>query len=197
MLVGALMTFVLSHRKARLIAAVVFGVTLALEIGIGLQPFLTASFSSLAVIAIYPRKNVKGSQKQLLVGLFTLLLMLPLSNVRIAKASIFWGHADLISQNNKFMATVYIYKHESVVEGKEFYGFDILLHTDQLAYFDWIDKLEIYCLGATFDNWQPKSGLTTGGSISLTPSGKIENCVRCSRLVHHTSFYSYALLNSC
>jgi len=88
MLLGALMTFVLSDRKARLIAAVVLGVTLALEMGIGLKPFLTASLSSLAVIAIYTRKNGKSVKKELLVGLFILLLMLPLSNVRLAKASV-------------------------------------------------------------------------------------------------------------
>jgi hypothetical protein len=102
-----------------------------------------------------------------------LLIAFRFVNIPMTKAngsSTIVFHGDIQSKAGDFMITLYVYKYSSTVLGEDYYGFDILLHTDTIAYFRLIQKLVMYCPNATFDDWQPKAG-STGGDISLTPEG--------------------------
>jgi hypothetical protein len=105
-----------------------------------------------------------------------LALVLPIIMLSIfvgsVKASVFYDHANFSSHNGKFTVKVIVYKHEDVIQEKDFYGFEIDLHTDCIAYFDWIERLSIRASSGHFDGWQPKEGLmSSGGKIGLSPSG--------------------------
>ncbi len=186
MLIGCCI-ITLSTRKPELIAAACLGFSAALEVmmyntlpPIG-NPFLWISVLSLIIIAVtlWIQKNGKSSilsiskipKKRILITLIPLMLLPFFMSVGAVKASTIVGHVNLTSKDGHFRVTIYIYQHEDTVANKDFYGFWVLLHTDDVAYFDWISKLELYFPGATFDDWQPRSGLTTGGSISITPTG--------------------------
>lgn len=143
------------------------------------NPFLLVSALTLLIIgaAIYIEKNgVHTNHSTSLKTVATLalaaILLYPfVANVQLAYASVIYNHENLTSTNGKFHATIYVYKHESAIDGKYFFGFDILLHTDNQAFFDWIEYLELYVPGGTFDDWGPPEGMTTGCTISITPSG--------------------------
>jgi len=141
--------------------------------------FLFLSILSLLalILSVYIEKNKENikpllrSKKKLLTIVLIPLISISFLPVNQVKASTIVDHVNFESNQNHFTVSVYIYKYEDTVEGKDFYGFWILLHTEDVAYFDWISYLELYFPGATFDDWQPKAGMTTGGSISLSPSG--------------------------
>ena len=143
------------------------------------NPFLWISVLTLLIVgtAIYMEKNGarlnhSASPKKIASLALAAIFLYPfIPNVQLARASVIYDHANLTSINGKFCATVYIYKHESAIDGKFFFGIDVLLHTDNQAFFDWIEKLELYVPNAVFDDWGPTEGLSTGFSISLTPSG--------------------------
>jgi hypothetical protein len=126
-----------------------------------------------AISSTFSKVVTSGSKKKLATVAIVSVMLLPfLSNIRIAHATEIYDHENLTSANGKFHVTVYVYRDQDSMPDEDFYGFDILLHTESLAWFDWIDKVELQCSSvATFDDWQPKGGTTTGGSIGLTPGG--------------------------
>ena len=177
----------LESRKSELIAATIIASSIGLDVMLYRvlspldNPFLWVSVLGLIAIgvAIYieengvPSHHSMNPKKIASLALVAMFLYPFVTNVQIAHASVVYDHANLTSVKGKFRVTVYVYKHESAVDGKYFFGFDILLHTDNQAFFDWIEYLELYVPGGTFDDWGPKEGITTGCSISITPSGPI------------------------
>jgi hypothetical protein len=132
----------------------------------------SASAAISKVAASVSEKRLSKIQKKLFtVAIVSIFLLSIFPNIRIARASTIVDHRNLTSADGKFRITVYIYKHEDTIDSKEFYGFNVLVHADNIAFFDWIERLDLYAPGFTFDDWQPKDGGTTGGSITLTPSG--------------------------
>jgi len=202
LLSGAVAVTFLVHRKIETATMGIFTLTVLLDLTmfafsgpisvIDAAGFVAMSFASL--MTLWARTQIKSVTQAISKSQATFLILLPLiltcGQIKFVNASVIWDHIDLVSQDNKFMVTVYVYKYESVIENKEFYGFHILLHTDEPAYFAWIDKLEITCPNATFDDWQPKTSIdTVGGSISLTPGGpslSISLSVSSQVIVHGT-----------
>lgn len=141
--------------------------------------FLWVSVASLIAIvieyiALYieykkPKAISSASKTSLIVLMLTLSFFVGIGSV---KANQIVDHQDLTSSNGKFKVSVYVYKYENIIQSKDFYGFWVLLHTDELPYIDWVNRFELLCSSESIiDDWQPRDGLTTGGSIGLTPSG--------------------------
>jgi hypothetical protein len=139
--------------------------------------FLMISTLSLVSIgiAIYIEEKKKYSiysiKRKPKAALIVLMLFLSTVSIFSVNASEIVDHRDLTSSSSKFKVSVYVYKYEDIMQSKDFYGFWILLHSDEIPYFDWVDIELLCCTGSVIDDWQPREGLTTGGNIGLTPSG--------------------------
>ncbi len=185
MLSSSIIMLFLESRKSELITAIIIASSIGLDVMLYRvlspldNPFLWVSVLSLLIVgtAIYIEENGVLSnhsispKKIASLALVAMFLYPFVTNVQLAHASVVYDHANLTSANGKFQATVYVWKHESAIDGKFFFGFDVLLHTDSQAFFDLIEYLELYVPLGTFDDWGPPEGMTTGCTISVTPSG--------------------------